>query len=150
MEQLKRRSVATFSVLMPYLGMPYLGQMQLGGEILDVKDLSVIGARILGWSPKSSSNFIDEVWVQTRPVAHVAIAYFSWLAFEAVPHRLLELCPEPRPVAHMIKVSEELRTKIPRLFKKGSKPLIREEEMIKFLPVIEKGTLDEFIASARS
>ena len=145
-EQLKRRSVATFSVLMPYLG-----QMHLGGEILRVNDLCEIGARILEWSPNSSSNFINQVWVQTRPVAHVMIPYFIWCVFEAFPNRLrLELCPAPRFVAQMIKASEELRQKIPRLFKKDSKPLIREEEMIKFLPVIEKGTLDEFIASARS
>jgi hypothetical protein len=146
MEQLKRRSVATFSVLIPYLG-----QMEVGGKILSVKDLSEIGARILEWSPKSSSNFIDEVWVQTRPVAHVMIPYFVWWVFEAFPNRLrFELCPAPRFVAQTIKASEDLRQKIPILCKKHSKPLIREEEMIKFLPAIEKGTLDDFIASARS
>jgi hypothetical protein len=145
-EQLTRRIVATFSVLIPYLG-----QMEVGGKILSVKDLSEIGARILEWSPKSSSNFIDQVWVQTRPVAHVMIPYFIWGVFEAFPNRLpLALCPAPRFVAQMIKASEDLRPKIPTLCKKHSKTLIREEEMIKFLPVIEKGTLDEFIASARS
>ena len=144
-EQMKRRSIATLLVLIPYLG-----QWVVGGRTLRLKELSEMAAPILGWSPKSSSNFIDQVWVQTRPVAHMMIPYVAWVLLEAAPQNLsLKLCPELRFVAQMIKASEELRLKIPTI-KKHSEALIREEEMIRFLPVILGQTLDEFIAAAKA
>jgi hypothetical protein len=130
-EQMKRRSIATLSVLIPYLG-PWV----VGGGTLRLKELSEMAAQILGWSPKSSSNFIDKVWVHTRPVAHIMIPYVAWVVFEATPQNVsLKLCPETHFVAQMIKASEELRLKIPTI-KSDSAPLIREEEMIRLLPVI--------------
>lgn len=64
------------------------------------------------------------------------IPYVAWVVFEAAPQNVsLKLCPETRFVAQMIKVSEELRLKIPTI-KNDSAPLIREEEMIRLLPVI--------------
>jgi hypothetical protein len=137
-EQVRRRIVVSFSVLLPYLA-----QVQVDGKILNVEELSKIATIFLGWSSGSSSNVISKVWVQTRSIAHVAIVYLCWLVTHVtLPNFSFELCPEPRFVAAMIKGSEELRFKLSAI-KRDSQPLIREDEMIKFLLLTDNGTLYE-------
>jgi hypothetical protein len=133
-EQITRRQLATLYVLLPYLA-----RLEINGKIQGIKALSEIAAQVLGWSPKSSSNFIDEVWTETRSVAHIAVVHLIWMTAD----QNMELCPEPPVVAQLIKASEAWRQLIlATTDKQSNQPLFTQDEMIQLLPVVENGTLD--------
>jgi hypothetical protein len=145
-EQISRRQLATFGVLLPYLA-----RLEINGKIQSIKELSEIAAHALGWSSKSSSNFINEVWTETRSVAHIAVAYLCWICGMIAAEQNMELCPEPLVVAQLIKASEACRRLIlATKDKKSNQPLFTQDEMIQLLPVVKNGTLDDFIAAAMS
>jgi hypothetical protein len=128
----RRRSVATVAVLAPYLA-----QVEVDGKIVGVKELSEFAAMLIGWSRKSSSNFISKVWVDTRAVAHVALVYTAWLCIHCtLPDFSPDLCPAASFVGQMIKSSEDVReTLLTIKHRQTSQPLFSEEEMIEFLAV---------------
>jgi hypothetical protein len=152
-EKLNGRMAATFCI-----AVPYLGDLKISGQEARVKKLSEIGAQSLGGSPKSNSNFIDDVWTDTKPVSHATLACLIWHAV-SIPERLIKLVeqipdtfkPEtfakhlrntlswkfeeclqdPLSLGPIIDIAEQIRPKLMTI-KRSGKLVFKAEAMIKF------------------
>jgi hypothetical protein len=71
LDNVTKRIVATAFVLVPYLGEPMSS---------NIKNLCEAGAVAYGWSASSRTNFIDEVWTDTKRVPHATLA---WCGFDS-------------------------------------------------------------------
>jgi hypothetical protein len=161
-EKLHERMVATLCV-----AVPYLGDLKVSGQEPRVKKLSEIGAQSLGWSPKSGSNFISDVWTDTKPVVHATLAWLIWHV-GSIPERLIKLTeqipdtfnPEtfeehlrntvswnfeeylqdPLSLGPIIDTAEQI---LPQLLpiKRDGKLVFRAEAMVKFSKVMATGTV---------
>jgi hypothetical protein len=118
-EKLIDRIEATTHVLVPYLREPLSGDTPL------IKKLSESATVARGLSPGSGSNFIMDVWKDTKRVAHATLALWGCcLEFE-------EFLINPLSLHPIIKLAEQLRPELCTI-KRGGKLIFREDEMIKF------------------
>jgi hypothetical protein len=119
LEKLNDRIVATTHVLVPYLREPFSGDTPL------IKELSESAAVARGLSPGSASNFIMDVWTDTKRVAHATLALWGCCPdFE-------ELLINPLSLHPIIKLAEQLRPELCTI-KRDGKLIFKEDEMIKF------------------
>jgi hypothetical protein len=154
-EQLKQRLVATSCILLPYLA-----GIKVDGRDPGINKLSKIAIEALGWRKKSLPTFKDEVWAETRLVAHASAAYLCWQGLSLIVEvdQFLQLfVQEPRMVALVMKAAEQIRVIIPtikiqevgkQMTGDKEKPMIEDDEMVEFSAILDNGTLDEFIKSS--
>ena len=135
--KLKQRTVATFCI-----AMPCVAELTISGQKAGVKNLGKIGAQSLGWSSTSGSNFISDVWTDTKSVAHAMMACLIMHSV-SIPERLIksmEQIPDtfnresleqklqdtfswdfekhlrnPLSLGPIIDVAEQLRSKLPEV-----------------------------------
>ena len=89
--KLKQRTVATFCI-----AMPCVAELTISGQKAGVKNLGKIGAQSLGWSSTSGSNFISDVWTDTKSVAHAMMACLIMHSV-SIPERLINKSMEQIP-----------------------------------------------------
>jgi hypothetical protein len=107
-----------------YVLVPYLRELRSGDTPL-IKELSESATVTRGLSPGSASNFIMDVWKDTKLVAHATLALWG-------------CCPEfeeffinPLSLHPIIKLAEQLRPELCTI-KRDGKLIFKEDEMIKF------------------
>jgi hypothetical protein len=119
-DKLIDRIVATTHVLVPYLREPIIS-----GDTPTIKELTQSAAVAQGDSPGSGSNFITDVWTDTKRVAHATLALWgSCPEFE-------EFLINPLSLQPIIKLAEQLRLELCTI-KRGGKLIFRADEMTKF------------------
>ena len=149
--KLNQRLVATNWIVLPHLKAVMIGKLeQVEGEHPDVYKLAKLAMENLGMTGTTQSTFESKIWVATRPVAHAAAAYLYWQQTcsksPQAKTSFLEVClEEPRIVAQILETSEEFRPMIAMI--KQFKKRIKEEDMIEFSPLLDSGTLTDFIDS---
>jgi hypothetical protein len=75
LDNVTKRIVAAAFVLVPYLREPMSST-----DEHNIKKLCEAGAVAYGWSASSRTNFIDEVWTDTKRVPHATLA---WCGFDS-------------------------------------------------------------------
>jgi hypothetical protein len=119
-DKLMDRIVATTHVLVPYLREPIIS-----GDTPTIKELTQRAAVAQGDSPGSRSNFITDVWTDTKRVAHATLALWgSSPKFE-------EFLINPISLQPIIKLAEQLRLELCTI-KRGGKIMFRADKMVKF------------------
>jgi hypothetical protein len=150
-KKLNERLVAANWIVLPHLKAVMTGKLEeVEGEYPHVYHLAQLAMENLGRKGKTQASFEADAWAPTRPVAHAAAAYLYWqqTSSKSLPANttFLEIClEEPRMVAQIIETSEELRPIVAMI--KQFKKRIEEQDMIEFTPVLDGGTLSDFIGS---
>jgi hypothetical protein len=147
-DNVTKRIVATAFVLVPSLREP----------TSSIKKLCEAGAVAWGWSASSGTNFIDEVWTDTKRVPHATLAWcgfdntrsaqslkcvveqvrdsFSPETLKAeIKHRFClrieKFLKDPLSIRSVVELAEQLRPQLATIERHG-RPAFRADELIKF------------------
>jgi hypothetical protein len=119
-DKLNDRIEATTHVLVPYLREPVIS-----GDTPLIKELSESATVARGLSPGRASDFIMDVWKDTKRIAHATLALWHRCPqFEEVLMNPLSLEP-------IIRLAEQLRPQLCTI-KRHGKLIFRADEMIQF------------------
>ncbi len=152
-DNVTKRIIATAFVLVPTLREPMSST-----DKHNIKKLCEAGAVAWGWSASSRTNFIDEVWTDTKRVPHATLA---WCGFDStrsaqslkcvveqvrdsyspetikaeIKHRFClkieKFLKDPLSIRSVVELAEQLRPQLATIERRG-KLVFRADELIKF------------------
>src|ERR1700730_16899228 len=149
LDNVTKRIVAAAFVLVPYLREPMSS---------NIKKLCEAGAVAYGWSASSRTNFIDEVWTDTKRVPHATLAwcgYDSTRSAQSLRYlleqvrdgfspetikaeikdrfclRIEQFLKDPLSIRSAVEFSEQLRPQLATIERHGNL-VFRADELIKF------------------